>query len=157
GKRLLSGSDDQTLRVWDSDSGRCLLTLDEHTRAVSACAWSPDGKRLLSGSDDQTLRVWDSDSGRCLLTLDEHTRAVSACAWSPDGKRLLSGSADNTLRVWDSETGRCLAVYYLGPDGEAATLDGEQRRILWASPGAWRFLGWRVYDEAAGRIRILPA
>ena len=101
--------------------------------------------------------MWDAETGRCLLTLEGHRNAVRACAWSPDGKRLLSGSEDSTLRLWDSDSGRCLAIYYLGPDREAATLDGAQRRILWASPGAWRFLGWRVHDEAAGRIRILPA
>ena len=34
---------------------------------------------------------------------------------------------------------------------------GQHQRILWVSPGAWRFLGWRIHDKAAGRIRILPA
>ena len=65
GQRLLSGSGDNSLKVWDASSGECLLTLSGHSFLVRACAWSPDGQRLLSGSDDNSLKVWDASSGRC--------------------------------------------------------------------------------------------
>ena len=59
-KRILSASDDNTLRVWDADTGKTLQTLTGHTGFVGSCAWSPDGKRILSASNDYTLRVWDA-------------------------------------------------------------------------------------------------
>lgn len=128
-----------------------------HHDSVVACAWSPDGRRLLSSSDDKTLRVWDAAKGYNVHTLKEHTAPIFACAWSPDGRRILSGSHDSTLRVWDAETGACLRVHALPAPGEAATWDPVTNRILWASPGAWRHLGWRYRDPEAGRVRILPA
>ena len=59
GRRIVSASDDGTLRLWDADSGECLRVLEGHHDSVSACAFAPDGRRLVSGSDDGTLRVWD--------------------------------------------------------------------------------------------------
>ncbi|HZH13345.1 MAG TPA: TIR domain-containing protein [Archangium sp.] len=128
-----------------------------HASFVTECAWSPDGLRLLSGSWDNSLRVWDAASGECLLTLSGHASLVTACAWSPDGLRLLSGSSDKSLRVWDAASGQCSWSGHLFPEGQTATLDETHGRILWASPEAWRWLGWRWTDPATGQLRLLPA
>ena len=56
--KLVSGSNDNTVRIWDTTSGACLLTLADHTDGVNALAVLPDG-RLVSGSDDLTVRVWE--------------------------------------------------------------------------------------------------
>ncbi|KAM7290517.1 hypothetical protein ISCGN_027139 [Ixodes scapularis] len=106
GNRIVSGSDDNTLKVWSASSGRCLRTLVGHTGGV----WSSQmaGSLVVSGSTDRTLRVWDADTGHCLHTLYGHTstvRCMHLCA-----NRVVSGSRDATLRVWDLETGECLHV-----------------------------------------------
>jgi hypothetical protein len=88
---------------------------------------------------------------------DAHHGPVHCCAWSPDGRRLLSGSDDQTLRVWDAESGNLLLTCALVGPGETAALDPQSQRILWASPGAGRYLGWRVRDPQTDRLRILPA
>ena len=106
GKRIVSGSEDQTLKVWDATTGQETLTLKGHTGAVQSVAFSPDGKRIVSGSDDQTLKVWDATTGQETLTLKGHTGAVQSVAFSPDGKRIVSGSDDQTLKVWDATTGQ---------------------------------------------------
>ncbi|HEX8998362.1 MAG TPA: DUF4365 domain-containing protein, partial [Blastocatellia bacterium] len=105
-----SGSYDNTVRVWELDSGRCLATLKGHTDHVCEVAVTPDGRRIVSGSDDETVRVWELDSGRCLATLEGHTNFVNGVAVTPDGRRIISSSSDETLRVWELDSGRCLAT-----------------------------------------------
>ena len=156
GRRVLSGSYDKTLKVWDGVSGECLLTLTGHANSVYACAYSPDGRRVLSGSWDDTLKVWNAASGECLLTLTGHKSWVLACAYSPDGRRVLSGSGDSTLKVWDTASGECLATMAAFPAGEWVALTGDET-IRLASPGAWQHLAWRWLDPRTNRLRLLPA
>ena len=59
GTRIVSGSRDETLKVWDAESGEVVLTLRGHGGSVESVAFSPDGTRIVSGSDDKTLKVWD--------------------------------------------------------------------------------------------------
>ena len=106
GKRIASGSGDNTLKVWDVDTGQETLTLKGHTSSVLSVAFSPDGKRIASGSGDGTLKVWDAGTGQETLTLKGHAGPVISAAFSPDGKRLASGSEDKTLKVWDADTGQ---------------------------------------------------
>ncbi len=61
-QRLVTGSGDQTAKVWDSASGKELLTLKGHGGVVWSVAFSPDGQRIVTGSEDQTAKVWDSAS-----------------------------------------------------------------------------------------------
>jgi WD40 repeat protein len=60
GKRLVSASDDKTVKVWDAQTGQEALTLKGHSGAVFSVSFSPDGKRLASASDDKTVKVWDA-------------------------------------------------------------------------------------------------
>jgi hypothetical protein len=64
GKRIVSGSEDNTLKVWDAATGQETLTLKGHTGWVYSVAFSPDGKRIVSGSWDNTLKVWDARLGQ---------------------------------------------------------------------------------------------
>jgi len=110
GKRIVSGSADRTLIVWDAATGEEMITLRGHAFKVSAVAFSPDGRRIVSGCYDGTLKVWDSATGEETLTLigdtrSGHTRSVYGVAFSPDGQRIVSGSRDGTLKVWDAATG----------------------------------------------------
>ncbi len=158
GLRILSASYDNTLRLWDARSGETLLNLEGHQHGVLACAFSPDGQRILSASYDQTFRLWDARSGEALFTLEGHQSGVSACAFSPDGRRILSAGYDQTLRLWDAQSGREIGyrLYHLG-DREAATLAPNGSAILWATPGAWRWLGWIAPDRETGALTRYPA
>ena len=106
GKRLASGSQDKTIKLWNSVTGKELLALEGHSHVVRSIAFSPDGKRLASGSYDKTIKLWDSVTGKALLTLKGHSHEVRAIAFSPGGKRLASGSRDKTIKLWDSVTGK---------------------------------------------------
>jgi hypothetical protein len=63
GRRVVSGSDDGVLKVWDLDTGLVLATLDGHACGVTACTVTPDGRRVVSGSDEGILKVWDFKRG----------------------------------------------------------------------------------------------
>jgi hypothetical protein len=106
GKRIVSGSNDATLKIWDTETRQETDTLKGHSDRVIGVAFSPDGKRIASGSLDKTLKVWGSQTGKEMLTLRGHAFAVWCVAFSPDGKRIVSGSQDKTLKIWDTETGK---------------------------------------------------
>ena len=62
GKRIASGSWDESIKIWDAASGKCLKTLTGHSDVIDSVAYSPDGKHLASGSDDFSIRLWDPDA-----------------------------------------------------------------------------------------------
>jgi RNA polymerase sigma factor (sigma-70 family) len=117
GKNALSGSDDNTLKLWNLKSGTELRTFIGHTRAVTSVAFSPDRKTALSGSADRTLKLWDLANGQAIRTLTGHTEGVNAVAFSPDGRTALSGSDDKTLKAWDISTGQCFQTFAGHSDG----------------------------------------
>ncbi|MBE9032372.1 TIR domain-containing protein, partial [filamentous cyanobacterium LEGE 11480] len=108
GKRIVSGSWDKTLRLWDAQTGQPIgQPLKGHSNYVWSVAFSPDGKRIVSGSWDNTLRLWDAQTGQPIgQPLKGHSNAVWSVAFSPDGKRIVSGSWDQTPRLWDAQTGQ---------------------------------------------------
>lgn len=110
GKRVLSGTTDNTVGLWDLETGCRLRVLEGHTAGVWSVAWSADLRHALTGGNDNTMRLWDVETGRCLRVFESHTGTVSAVALGNDQRHALSGSWDNTVRLWDLETGRCLRV-----------------------------------------------
>jgi len=108
GKRIVTGSKDQTAKVWDAASGIELLTLTGHLSVVSSVAFSPDSRRIVTGSLDATAIVWDATNGRRLLTLKGHHSDIWGATFSPDGLRIATGSTDRTAKVWDALSGRLL-------------------------------------------------
>jgi WD40 repeat protein len=102
GRRIVSSSNDTTLRLWDADTGKPIgAPLTGHTDKIFGVAFSPDGHRLVSGSVDGSLRLWDADTGQTLgAPIRADSKIVFAVAFSPDGRQVLSGGADGTLRLW---------------------------------------------------------
>jgi WD40 repeat protein len=96
GKRIASGSGDQTVQVWDAATGAHPYTYHGHAGNVNAVAWSPDGQRIASAGADGTVQVWDVIDGGQVYTYRGHTLDVDAVAWSPDGQRIASASEDTT-------------------------------------------------------------
>ncbi|XP_022693761.1 F-box/WD repeat-containing protein 7-like isoform X2 [Varroa jacobsoni] len=107
GNRIVSGSDDNTLKVWDATTGQCLRVLIGHTGGVWSSQMS--ASTVISGSTDRTLRVWNSETGECTHVLYGHTSTVRCMHLH--GDRVVSGSRDATLRLWDITTGACLGVF----------------------------------------------
>lgn len=111
GPYLASGSNDQTMQVWNALTGAQALLGHEHTSWVHAVAWSLDGKRLASGSWDNTVQIWDVLTGSRLYTYRGHSKNVNAVAWAPGSKHVASGSYDQKVQVWDAGTGEHVCTY----------------------------------------------
>jgi small GTP-binding protein len=111
GKFTLTGGNDETVRLWDMETGTCLRMFKGHTNYVETVVWSADLRRALSGSGDTTMRLWETQTGRCLRVFKGHMSPVRGVAWSADQDRALSVSSDETVRLWNVETGRCLHVF----------------------------------------------
>ena len=122
--KIVSGSDDQTVRVWDAESGSIIPSpLLGHTSSVNSVAFSPDGTKIVSGSDDQTVHVWDAESGSIILgPLLGHTSYVNSVTFSPDGMKIVSSSDDSTLHVWDADSGLAAHGPYLNPIRDIASV-----------------------------------
>ena len=142
GKRIISGSDDRTIKIWDANTGECLQTLKGHSDYVKSVAYSPDGTKIISGSYDNTVKIWDANTGQCIKTLKGHSGRVNSVAYSPDGKRIISGSDDNTIKIWDANTGECLKTFEghldiiwsvaYSPDGTKIVSGSEDKTIkIW--------------------------
>jgi WD40 repeat protein len=151
-KRVVSASDDQTLRVWDLETGLTLRTLEGHSDSVNGVAVTPDGRCAVSASGgyglrDRTLKVWGLETGRVLHTLEGHTHWVFGVAVMPDGKQAVSASYDKTLKVWDLQTGcelRTLVGHSGGVVGVAVAEDGKR-----AVSASWDHT-LRLWDLEAG-------
>ncbi|KAF8965982.1 hypothetical protein BDZ97DRAFT_743750 [Flammula alnicola] len=116
GTRIVSGSDDTTIRVWDARTGDIIAgPFKGHTSWVRSVAFSSDGTRVVSGSGDATIRVWDAHTGDTIAgPFKGHTYPVWSVAFSPDGIHVISGSSDRTIRVWDARTGDTVAGPFTG-------------------------------------------
>ena len=97
----MSASFDQTIRIWDTKTGKELQQLIGHTDVVTSAAYSSDGKYIVSASWDNTVRIWDAKTGKELQQLKGHTVYVNSAAFSPDGKYIVSASWDNTIGIWN--------------------------------------------------------
>ena len=76
GTKVASGSNDNTVKLWDVTSGECLQTLEGHSHYVNGVSFSPDGTKVASGSWDKAVKLWDVTSGQCLQTLEGHSDCV---------------------------------------------------------------------------------
>ncbi|KAK9240827.1 quinon protein alcohol dehydrogenase-like superfamily [Lipomyces kononenkoae] len=93
---ILTSSLDNTIKVWDANTGECTKTLFGHVEGVWGLA--ADTFRIVSGAHDRLVKVWDIQSGKCLHTFSGHSAPV-ACVGLSDS-RLASGSDDGEVRVY---------------------------------------------------------
>jgi len=114
GKYAFTGGWDQTIKVWDANTGREVRTL-YGTAKVTAIAVSPDGKQLLTGDEgyQDNLKLWDLKSGRVIRAFHGHEpgmEAISSLLFSADGKHVLSAGA-REIKRWDVSTGTALWTF----------------------------------------------
>ena len=109
GQTLASGSNDNTIKLWNVNTGKLLQTLKSHSYSVNSVAYSPDSQTLASASGDNTIKLWNVKTGELLQTLKSHS--VNSVAYSPDGQILSSASGDKTIKLWNVKTGELLQTF----------------------------------------------
>ncbi|MBW4563288.1 MAG: serine/threonine protein kinase [Mojavia pulchra JT2-VF2] len=100
GKILATGSDDNTIKLWQVNTGQVITTLLGHSWSVVALAFTADGEMLVSASRDQTIKLWRVSTAEEIATLSGHLDSVSTVAVSPDARLIASGSRDKTIKLW---------------------------------------------------------
>jgi WD40 repeat protein len=143
GTLLVSGSYDQTVRVWSVRNGQELLCLDGHANLVCCVAFSHNGRQIASGSYDKTVRVWDAQSGKEQRCLGGSEERVVRVAFSPDGTRIVCQSLDRTIRIWEVTNGHCAAIIHGIADVAALAASGSETR--------W----WALTDDCETTIRTI--
>jgi WD40 repeat protein/sterol desaturase/sphingolipid hydroxylase (fatty acid hydroxylase superfamily) len=141
GRRIVSGSEDKTAKVWDAATGEELRTLTGHQRPVRCVAISADGQRLASGSYDKTVKVWDTATGAEQFTFNGHAGGVLSVAISADGREIVSGGGDFVAKVWNATTGT-ERLTLKGPPGAvlSVAVSGDGGRLAsahWESAKVW--------------------
>ena len=106
GSYALTGSFDDTAKLWEVSSGREVRSFKGHSDNVMSVAFSPDGSYALTGSFDGTAKLWEVSSGREVRSFKGHSGLVMSVAFSPDGSYALTGSHDGTAKLWEVSSGR---------------------------------------------------
>jgi WD40 repeat protein len=140
--RLVAGSFDYNIKVWNGYTNEVELILKGHTKSTLPVAFSPDEKYIVSGSLDRTIKIWNAQNGELIKSLEGHSDNIYDIEFHPSGMYFASASRDNTIRLWDFSKGTVLMTYpghdkavfevKFTPDGNhllSASLDGSIR--LW--------------------------
>jgi WD40 repeat protein len=147
GKRIATASGDRTVKIWNAENGRLLLTIDGFTdfTNLSYVRFSPDNKSIATISEDQSVRIWDSNSGNLLYKFNDRVFYLSRVEYSPDGKYLLQ-IQDSVINMWDMQGKKLLHTgiqsFIFSPD---------RKTILTSLDGTTRI--WNAYNN--NLIRIL--
>ena len=162
GRRLATGSRDQTARVWNVETGETLAVYKGHQAGVPCVAFSPDGKRVVSGDVKGNLRIWEAETGKELVSLPPgHTGWIYSVAFSPDGTRIVSvGQDDKKVMIWDAGNGQLvkkledhtatLRGLALSAKGDRMATGCEKELMLWT-------VDWKADEYKLVRKVATPA
>jgi WD40 repeat protein len=102
GRKIISGSSDHTLRIWEFRTGNEFGILQGHSDSVNAVALNSEGL-VVSGSDDGSVRIWDLETRTEVARLSTDARSIKAVALLPSGE-IIAGTNDASVRFWKRRT-----------------------------------------------------
>jgi len=108
-RRLVSGSADKTIKLWNLETGTLIHTMAGHDKAVMSFTIANDNKWIVSICGDNTIKLWNLETGTLIRNMSGGIgENVNSIAVTPDSKQLVSGNKDATVKLWDLETGNLI-------------------------------------------------
>ncbi len=130
-RRILTGSMDKTLILWDRETARSIKRFTGHEGNVRAVAFSPDGRHAISGGDDKVIRLWDLESGETIRQSKGHADPILSVAFSPDGLRAYSAGGGYWRDGWQDGTDFAVHVWNVQTGQEVSKLEGH-KGMVWS-------------------------
>jgi WD40 repeat protein len=174
GEKILSGGWDDQVIVWNARNGEPYAKLGTGHESIYSCSWTADGCRFAITSLSGELEVWDAGFSRRIMVIKDTTSHFVSCLMSRDGLSVLTSNSNHHLELWSVPNGQRLLFFRantsyaqkIDPDGslrhtlpydQCCVISNDGKRILHATPEAWRWLGWEERDAKGRFIRRLPA
>ncbi|GAC1368122.1 MAG: hypothetical protein NVSMB44_34330 [Ktedonobacteraceae bacterium] len=139
--QLLAVSWEKKVRIYNTITGKHILTYEDHPDWISEVAWSPDGKYIVSSSA-RRINIWEPLTCTTLFTYIAHEGSIRDVAWSPDSTLIASAGEDRTVQIWEASTGRrqltynghtdCVTAVSWSPDSTRIASSSNDRTIhIW--------------------------
>ena len=147
GSTIVSGSADQTVRIWDARTGQQRAQMNGHVGPIHALALSPDESTVVSSAADRTVRVWDVSGGRQLKQLATFEETIYSLAVHPNGQTLAAAGSDRKIHLVNLGTGATERVFEGHTDYvHSVTFNSAGNRLL-----SYGYAGnLKVWDLATG-------
>ncbi len=154
--RWLVTADKRTARIWDTTTGKQLLSVSHESSRDHAVALTPDSRWLATGSPGNAVRIWDTADGQALMTISlsrllgslSASDGVDGLVFSPDGRWLATASTDKTARIWDTATGQPILKVTHGGAVSAVAFSPDGRWLATASTDKTA----RIWDADSGQM-----
>lgn len=138
GRWLATASHDQTVKVWDTQTGECLVTLQGND-PMWTVLWMPDQRTLASTSSQGLLQLWDTETGKCVRVMRAHNSTIWALISHPTRPFVATGSEEQNVKFWSTETWDCLKTLQgydngiltlaLSPDGQTLAVGAQDQTV----------------------------
>jgi WD40 repeat protein len=167
GKYAVSGSNDNSLKLWDLQSGECLKTVIPHLDYLKILDATPDLNLVATsgGSQDPVIRLWNYRDLELIGELTGHTNRINDLRMTPEGRFIISCSNDDTVKVWDTTKMECIADFRMHTadvvcvdislDGKTGVSGGYDNVIyVWDIPGKKCIREFRDIDDLGYAVKM---
>ena len=151
GRKIVTTSEDNTAKIWDSKTGNLIASLDGHKKNIYWAEFNSRSTKVVTASGDNTAKIWDSKTGNLIASLEGHLDIVNTAHFTKDATKIITASNDFTVKIWDVSSGFALTTLQ-GHKGSvySATLSPNGKQILTASSDKTA----KLWDAASDKLKL---